>query len=81
MKDGIKDLFEVTVKCREEVGMKKNGDPKYKTFTEKYLVRAGSCGDAEKAAMKEMDGVTFEWHVSGSKESNITGYLDNVQNS
>lgn len=67
----------VTVKLQTETGMNKStGEPKYKKFTETYVVKAGSPQRAADIVEKEMKDTTFEWFIQSVKKTKITKIIE-----
>lgn len=71
------EFFVVTVKSEEVTGYnQKKGEDIVKKYKEDYLVRAASPQQAVEKVAKDMQGCTWDWRVTGVKESTITKVLD-----
>lgn len=60
----VSDFYMVSVKIEEDLGLKKNGEPKIKKTTENYIVKAGSPQDASDKVETEMEGCISTWYIN-----------------
>lgn len=71
------NYFDVTVKVTRETDEEdKAGNPKTKSWPEKWIVHAKTSDEANKIVSNYYDGTMDEWRITGLKETKYLGILN-----